>query len=134
MIWLACALWREEKSPQLAELASTCLATVAEAVQTMTAASPVLSLKNEELEGQEATAKQFMDVVRGADRGLISAERWSAQCAPDDMTILDARNAVAQSKAQTRTVITGATARVRASLDLAELHRYTQRTKRRIHR
>jgi hypothetical protein len=47
----------------------------------MSAASLVLSLKNEELEGQEATAEQFMDVIRGADRGLISAEKWAAQYA-----------------------------------------------------
>jgi hypothetical protein len=64
----------------------------------MAAEDPVLSLKNEEHEGQEATAEQFFDVVRGADRGLISAERWEAQYAPDDMTIVDARNVAAQSK------------------------------------
>jgi hypothetical protein len=108
---------------------------MAEGVQNMTAEGLVLSLKNEEREGQETTAEQLFDVVRGADRGLISAERWAAQYAPDGMTILDARNAAGQSKTQLRMVnITGATAGARASLDLAELDRRTRRMKRRVHR
>ena len=101
----------------------------------MTAEGPVLEPKKEECKGQEPTAEQFFNVIRGADRGLISAERWEAQYAPDDMTIVDARNAAAQSKTQLRTVkITGPTAGARASLDVAELDRRTRRTKRRIHR
>ena len=101
----------------------------------MTAEAAVLSPRNEEIEGQEATAEQFLDVVRRADRGLISAERWAAQYAQDGMTVVDARNAAAQSKTQLRTVkITGATAGASTSLDVAELGRRTRRTKRRVHR
>ena len=100
----------------------------------MTAEAPVLSLRNKETVGHEATAEQFFDVIRRADRGLISAERWAAQYAPDDMTVVDARNAAAQSKTQLRTVkIKGAIAGASSSLDVVELDRQTCRKKRQVH-
>ena len=103
-----------------------CLAGLAEAVQNMTAEAPVLSVANEEAVGHEATAEQFFDVIRSADRGRISAERWAAQDAPDDMTVVDAQNAAAQSKTQLCTVkITGATAGACSRIDVAELDRQT---------
>lgn len=135
MRWLARALWREEKSPQLAKLAATCLAGVAEAVQLMTTEAPVLSVANAEAVGQEATAEQFFEIIRSVDRGRISSEKWAAQDAPDDMLLVDARSAAAQSKTQLRTVkITGATAGARSTLDIGELDRRTKPTKRQIHR
>ena len=77
------ALWRDEKPPQLAKLAATCLAGVARAVQMVSTEAPVLAVANEEVVGQEATAEQFFDIIRSADRGHTSAEKWAAQEAPD---------------------------------------------------
>ena len=88
----------------------SCVAGVTEVVeltQVLSAARP----GNDEAVGHEAVAEQFFSFIQGACQGSVAAEKWSEQIAPDDMTLVDARNAAAQTKTQARVVkIMGATA------------------------
>jgi hypothetical protein len=78
-------------------LGHSCVAGVTEAVeltQVLLAARP----GNDEAVGQEAVAEQFFSLIRGTCQRRVAAEKWSEQIAPEDMTLVDARNAASQTK------------------------------------
>lgn len=103
-------------------MATECLAAVAEAVDTAEAVD-IATPQNDKVAGQEATAEQFVKIIRGTNQGRIKGTSWQRQLAPDNMKLVDAGNAAAQTKTQARTVkITGATAGAPRGVNLRELN------------
>ena len=127
-------LFRPELKPALQAMATECLAAVAEAVDTAKAVD-IATPQNDEVAGQDATAEQSLEIIRGANQGRSKATSWQRQLTPDDMKLVDSRNAAEQTKTQARTVkITGATAGAPRGVNLGELRRLRLSKSRCVHR